>query len=171
MIRRVAVLALGAGLVLGACTESADTLDATATEEAVGRVVEPRLGAEVDEVRCPSPIRRADGETVTCRVVLAEEAGVARVSVTQRGSGEQVDVDLLDAVVDPAEVGRQLHQALVAEYGRSFTVDCGADGVRVAEPGETFACSAVDEVGRRKVSATVVDAAGTLSFDLSGAGA
>lgn len=168
MIGRAAAVVLGAGLVLAACSEAADSLDTSATERAVERVVEPRLVAEVDEVTCPSPITRGDGETVTCRAVLADDGGSARVRVIQRGDGDQVDVELLDAVVERSEVGRQLHEALVATYARSFTVDCGADEVVVAAPGTTITCTATDDGGRREVTATVADATGTLSFDLGG---
>ncbi len=173
MIRRCAAVALGAVAVLGACTDAADSLDTAATERAVERAVEPRLGTEVDEVRCPSPIPRG-GEPVTCRVVLAGTGtgtgATARVRVTARQDGDRVDVELVDAVVDPAQVGRELHQALVAEYARSFTVDCGDGEVVVAAPGATIPCTAADDAGRRKVTATVVDTAGTLSFDLGGTG-
>ena len=65
-----------------------------------------------------------------------------------------------DVVLDRAQVGRQLHDALVAEYARSFTVDCGTKGVVVAAPGKGISCSATDEGGRRKVGATVVDVVG-----------
>lgn len=183
MIGRALRLATGAAavVVLGACTGPAGSLDTGATEKAVARAVQPRLdlglgaddGSEVviDEVRCPSPIPRDDGETVTCRVVLADEQGSVRVRVTPRGDGDRVDVDLVDTVVDPARVGRQLHEALVAEYARSFTVDCGAADLVVAAPGTTISCTATDDAGRRKVTATVIDATGTLSFDLGGAGA
>lgn len=171
--------AVGVLLVVGACTDAADSLDTNATEQSVAEAVQPRLGkgvgaavdVDIDEVRCPSPIPRGEGETVTCRVVLADDAGSVRVLVTPRGDGDQVDVDLVDAVVDPAQVGRQLHDALVAEYGRSFTVDCGVAGVLVAKPGAAISCTATDDAGRRKVTATVVDATGQLSFDLGGAGA
>jgi hypothetical protein len=170
MIGRTSAAAIVVVLGLGACTKAADTLDTAATEQAVVRVVEPRLEIEVDEVRCPSPIARDDGEAITCRVVLADEVGSVRVQVTPRQDGDEVAVELVDAVVDRAQVGRELHQALVAEYERSFTVDCGADEVVVAEPGTTISCTATDDAGRRRVTATVVDATGTLSFDLGDAG-
>ena len=166
MIRRAAASVLGPGLVLAACAGPAATFDTAATERAIERVVRPRVVAEVDEVRCPSPIPRGDGESVTCRVVLADEAGSVRVRASTLGDGDGVAVDLLDAVVDPAQVGHQLHQALVAKYARTFTVDCGDDAALVARPGTTISCAVSDDGGRRKVTATVVDATGTLSFDL-----
>ena len=176
MIRRTAAaaavgLALGLVAGVGACTTPADTLDTTATERAVERTVEPRLPVRVDEVRCPSPIERRDGATTTCRAVLADEGGSVRVNVTQRGDGQRLEVELYDVVLDRAAVGRQLHDALVSEYARSFTVDCGGRGVAVLATGASISCTATDDAGRRKVSATVLDARGTLRFDLSGAGA
>lgn len=170
MISRASAVGIVVLLGLGACTKAADTLDTAATEAAVLRVVEPRLDVEVDEVRCPSPIARNDGDAITCRVVLADEGGSARVRVTPRRDGDEVEVELVDAVVDRAQVGRELHQALVGEYERSFTVDCGAEEVVVAEPGTTISCTATDAAGRRRVTAEVVDGSGSLSFDLGDAG-
>jgi hypothetical protein len=88
--------------------------------------------------------------------------------VTPRREGEQLDVDLVDAALDRAVVTTQLEEALVAEYARTFAVDCGGTGVVVAEVGATLTCTATDDDGRRQVTATVEDAGGTLSFDVGG---
>lgn len=165
--RSRSLLAAAALVVAGACTEPSDALDTGATEAAVARTLGPRLPVRVDEVRCPSPIERAAATTITCQVVLVDDAGTAKVQVTQRPDDELL-VDLVDAVLDPAAVGRQLHDALVAEYARSFTVDCGTDVAVVVAVDDSISCSADDGTSRRKVTATVVDARGTLRFDLGG---
>lgn len=171
---RLVAVALVAGFaaatVLGACTRDADTLDTTATERAVARSIGRRVTVDVEEIRCPSVIPRGEGRSVTCTAVLVDGLGTLRLRVTQRGQGQALDVELRDAVVDPADVARQLHEALVARYGRSFTVDCGPAGPAVRAPQATVRCKADDGATGRTITATVVDAAGTLSFDLGTAG-
>jgi hypothetical protein len=157
-----AVLALSAGVT--ACGDAtAKTLDQPATESAVGRVVADRLGTVVRNTACPSTIPRGKNEVVKCSVTLSPKLGIVRVSVRQVDDEGRLDVVLLDAVIDNAEVTRTLKTQLKASFSRSFQADCGT-GRRVVAPGGSFRCRARDRGGRRVVLVTVKDAAGTLAF-------
>ncbi len=164
----VVSVALAAGLGLGAagCAEEADTLDRAATQRAVEKVIDARLDVDVDRVTCPADIPLGTGREVACRASLEGVDDDLRLTVTQRGDEGELDVELLDAVVDPTDVAEDLHGQLVAEFARSFLADCGDGGPQVVEPGETIECVARDAGSRRTVTVTVVDAAGTLRYEL-----
>lgn len=173
---RAAVLAVRAALVAGAlvaggCSDPASTLDREGTERAVRRVVGGRIEARVRDVRCPATIPRGAGEQVTCLAVLAGDIGEVRLRVEQADDDGTVEVALLDAVVDPADVADDLRAALVRTFARGFTVTCGDPGPTVVRPGATFTCEADDETddrgaGTRRVTVTVADSAGTLRYDV-----
>ncbi len=166
--RVVAALVVGA-LLAGGCSDPASTLDREGTERAVRRVVGGRIEARVRDVRCPADIARGAGERVTCVALLAGDTGEVRLRVEQADDDGTLEVALLDAVVDPADVADDLRAALVRTFERGFTVTCGDPGPTVVRPGATFTCEAVDETddrgaGTRRVTVTVTDPAGTLRY-------
>ncbi|CAN5669348.1 hypothetical protein BH10ACT1_BH10ACT1_22030 [soil metagenome] len=165
-----AVLLVGILAVTGsACsrTKPASTLDTTATERAIDKVIGSRIEPAVREVRCPSEIARGPGKRFGCRAVL-EDGDEVRLSVRQIGDHDRLDVALLDAVIDRPAVAVDLRRMLVTTFERAFTVDCGDDVAVVARPRSTFTCSAKDPAGKRTVTVTVVDASGTVTYDVSG---
>lgn len=162
--------ALGCLLLGGSCAEEATTLDQAGTERAVERVIGVRIAPDIDAIRCPGEIERGEGERIECTALLAEDAGVVRLQVTQTDDDATLEAELLDAVLDRTEVAEDLRQTLVDSYLRTFTVDCGEPPTLVIEPDDTFTCDATDDDpdadDARTVEVTVVDAAGTLSYDV-----
>lgn len=183
---RAAPLALVvASLVLGGalagCSEDATSLDAEATEQAVAEVVSARIGPEVLATRCPADIPLEARATVDCTLTLAatvgprapegevdpeEVEGTLRVRVTQVDAAGKLEVVLREAVLDTADVVLDLEAQLKATFERSFDVSCGEVAHRVVAPEGTFTCRARDRAGPRSVEVTVVDAAGTLRYDV-----
>lgn len=163
-----AALLIGAGVGPG-CGRSSQptTLDTPATERAIDRAIGGRIETDVREVRCPEEIERGAGRRFTCRAVLAGGQGQVRLRVRQQPRGTDLDVDLLDAVLDRTAVADDLRRQLVKVFLRRFTVDCGDDKVDVVAPKSTFTCRAEDPNGARTVTVTVVDAAGTVSYDVA----
>lgn len=171
--RRRVFLLVGLGclaLVAGSCSQEATTLDQAGTERAIERVVGVRIDPDIDAVRCPDEIERGDGERIECTALLADDAGVVRLQVTQTDDEATLEIRLLDAVLDRTDVAEDLRQTLVETYLRTFTVDCGEPPVLVIEPDDTFTCEATDDDPDanepRTVTVTVTDAAGTLSYDV-----
>lgn len=169
---RALARALGAALVVlgaSACSEEATTLDRSATERAVERVLGGRVDADVADVRCPAEIERGVGRRFRCEASLDDDdAGRLRLRVRQVDDDGALAIELLDAVVDPQDVATDLTRSLVEELGRSFTVDCGAAGPLVVAPGHVLTCSVADATSEREVAVTVTDAAGTLAYDVGG---
>ncbi|MCU1499727.1 MAG: hypothetical protein JWM47_3680 [Acidimicrobiales bacterium] len=160
----VVLLAVGPGC---GRDEGPPTLDTSATERAIEKVIGGRIEPDVREVRCPDDIDRGEGRRFTCRAVLAGGHGEVRLRVRQTERDTNLDVDLLDAVIDRTAVADDLRRMLVKTFLRRFTVDCGDAEVDVAAPDSTFTCQAEDPAGSRKVTVTVVDAAGTLTYDIA----
>ena len=153
-------------LGLAGCSEPSNTLDPAVSERAVDKVIGGRIGPPVAEVRCPKEITKGTGKRFSCRAVLEDDAGSVRLRVRQVDADGRLRVDLLDAVLDADDVAGDVTRALVRTYRRQFTVDCGEEGPRVVAPDTTFTCDAEDSAGRRQVVVTVVDAAGTLRYDV-----
>lgn len=164
-----AVVAVGAMVVLTACSSDGDRLDRSATERAIERVVEADIAETVAEVNCPERIPYGEGLTVRCEAVFSDVAGRVGLEVTQL-AGDELDVIVLDAVVDPAEVADELEKQLLATYLRTFTAGCGEPGRQAVASGSTLACTVTDDDGSREATVTVVDASGTLSFLVAGDG-
>lgn len=166
--RTLLVAASGLVVLLGleACGEPAATLDSAATERAVDRVIGDRIGPPVAEVQCPEEIARGSGKRFSCRAVLEDGAGTIRLRVRQVDDDGRLQAEPIDAVVDTDVVAEDLRATLVRAYLRGFTVDCGKAGPKVVEPDTKFTCDAKDSAGRREVAVTVVDAAGTLRYDV-----
>lgn len=150
---------------LAACSEPATTLERSETERAVQRVIGGRIAVPIDHILCPAVIERGAGRRFVCRAVLSGGAGEVRLRVTQ-GDDDALEVDPLDAVLDRAAVAGDLRGALVETYRRSFMVVCAEPDIRVAAPGATFTCRVIDDEGGRDITVTVVDAAGTVSYDI-----
>lgn len=172
--RRLAAAALAVTLVLGAATgcgrdDGPSHLDTAATEQAVEKAVDRRLETDVTRVRCPDEIVRGAGRRVACQAILAKGQGQVRLRVRQSGTDTELDIELLDAVIDRKAVADDLRRQLVDRFHRRFTVDCGSARVDVVAPRSTFTCKAEDPAGRRTVTVTVVDAAGTVRYDVGGA--
>jgi hypothetical protein len=164
-VRRGVVLGLALALVLGlaACAGEAEVLDRAATEQQVARVLDEVLEPEVGAVTCPDepPVDRA----FRCEAELGEERGTLTASVRY----DEVDglaVEAEQAVLAGTAIADELRAALAEEFGRTFQVDCGDDVAVVREPGEVVVCRARDEGSRRSVDVTVVDASGSLAFEV-----
>lgn len=162
---------MGAGVLamaLVACGSSPATLDQAATEAAVAEAVAESLELEAGaaDVRCPAEVPVAAGEAFACTVSLGEP-GELDVAVEVTDDDGTLDVVPQAALIDPVAAAEQLKATLRSEFGRSFQVDCGDDPAAVRAEGDTFTCRARDKTSRRSVTVTVVDAAGTLSFEVA----
>lgn len=164
--RGAAVVAVVALTAVGGCSSAADRLDRSATEDTVAGALETELGQPVVEVVCPDDIPRGEGETVRCEATLVAVDRPVRLDATQV-AGDELDVVVVDAVVDPFAAADELEQQLTATYLRSFTADCGGPDARVVAPGSTLSCSVADDEGSREVTVTVVDSAGSLEFSVA----
>lgn len=158
--------ALAGLLAVASCSEPATTLDSAASERAVKTAVGDQIDVPVSEVRCPRDIARGLGKRFSCRAVLEGDAGEVRLRVRQIDADGRLQVELRDAVIDNDEVADDLRSSLVRRYLRGFTVDCGKGGPRVVALVTPFTCDAKDSAGSRTVEVTVVDAAGTLRYDI-----
>ncbi len=163
------LLLVGALVALSACSSDADTLDRPATERAVTKAVQADLPQTVEGVTCPEQIPLGEGATVRCQATLTDVVGAMGLDVEQM-AGDELDVTLLDALIDPAVVADELERQLLATYLRTFTADCGKAGAKVLAPGSTVSCTVVDDGDgvERAATATVDDAAGTLRFSVAG---
>ncbi|QXC63251.1 DUF4333 domain-containing protein [Aquihabitans sp. G128] len=166
--RVLLALALVLGVAAGCSrTKQATTLDTDGTERAIDKVIGSRIEPDVKEVRCPADIARGKGRSFSCRALLEGTGGEVRLRVRQVDADGTLDVDLLDAVVDRKAVATDLRRQLVKRFLRTFTVDCGTEAISVVAPGSTFTCSAKDPAGKRTITVTVTDAAGTVSYDIA----
>ena len=169
MMSKAVVVLVGALVALSACSSDADTLDRSATERAVTKAVEADLPHTVERVTCPEPIPLGEGETVRCQAAMTDVVGEMGLDVEQV-AGDELDVSLLDALIDPVAVADELERQLLATYLRTFIADCGKAGAKVLAPGSTVPCTVVDDADgvERAATATVDDAAGTLRFSVAG---
>jgi hypothetical protein len=168
--RRAAIAAaLGLLLIVAAlgCSKPEKTLDPDATQASIGKVVAARVHVPVDHTACPPTISRAEGNRFNCTVKLVGRVGTVRVRVRQADDRGAVSVTLLDAVIDRSRVADDLKAHLKAKFARGFQADCKA-GRQVMAPGETFRCIARDKAGRRSVLVTVVDAQGSVRYQVLG---
>lgn len=160
-----AVALLVALATLVGCAQEATTLERSETERAVQRVIGGRITVPIDRIRCPAVIERGSGRRSVCQAVLSDGAGEVRVRVTQ-GEDDALEVGLLDAVLDRAAVSEDLRRTLVETYRRSFAVVCAEPDILIAAPGSTFTCRVDDGDERRDIEVAVVDATGTVSYDV-----
>ena len=168
MSRRAAAVVVGLSVLLGAaaCSDDADTLDRAATQRAVGRKVAAKVEPNVRKTTCPVELPMAEGSSFECTIELASAAGTLRVEVTQTDDRGSLEVVPLAALISDAQITAQLEELLGKQFGRPFAVDCGEKGFRVRPPESTSSCTAADLTSERKVAVTVVDAAGTLAFEV-----
>ena len=167
--RRAVALLLVVGLAaLVACSDRADSLDPSKTQEAVGAAVADQVEPKVTATRCTGSLEREVDATFRCTVTLQ---GVGKLPVTVR----QVDDDgTLDVTPDAAVVTRErivseLKASLKRSFERNFQVQCDGPTIEVRTPDSTSTCVARDANSRRKVTVTVTDASGTLAFEVGGA--
>ncbi len=167
--RHLGALVLAAGLgsatVLAACGDDPPVLDQAEAETAVEAATAEVVPVEVAAASCPADVPRAEGERFRCTVELVA-VGSMPVAVRQLDDAGRLEVEPLAVVLADAEVAAQLKAELRTRFERSFLVDCGDAAHRVWEPGDTFACRARDADSRRSVEVTVLDPAGTLSFEV-----
>lgn len=164
----VLVLALAVA-VLAACSDEADTLDPAKTQQAVGDAVAKQVEPKVTATRCTGSLEREAGATFRCTVTL-QGAGKLPVTVQQVDEDGTLEVEPDAAVVAQERIVTELKASLKERFGRNFQVKCDGPEVEVREPDSTSTCIARDASSRREVTITVTDAAGTLAFDVGGAG-
>ncbi|HEY4375991.1 MAG TPA: hypothetical protein VGM93_02490, partial [Acidimicrobiales bacterium] len=87
-----------------------------------------------------------------------------RIRVTERDAQADLRVELLDAVIRPADVVLDLQARLKQGFKRTFRAACGFRSPRVFAPGSSFRCRAHDATTNRVVVVRVRDAAGALSY-------
>jgi hypothetical protein len=157
-------VAASLALLIG-CSDEPPLLDRSETEAAVSDTVSEVLAPEVATVSCPAEVERIEGGRFECTVGLVA-LGPVRVTVRQLDDDGRLEVEVLDAVLADAAVALQLQAELQREFGREFATECGDARYRVWSPGDTFVCRADDGDGPRSVDVTVLDPAGTLSFEV-----
>lgn len=153
------------GLVgaLTGCAGEVEALDPSSVEEQVASALADPLEPAVEVVTCPAEL--PIDEAFSCRAALDGVEGELMVEVAY----DEVDglsVEPSQAVLGGTEIADALRDALDDQFGRTFQVDCGDDGLRVIEPGTTVVCRANDGGSRRSVDVTVEDAAGSLAFEV-----
>jgi hypothetical protein len=147
------------------CSDGPPLLDQADTEAAVEASVADTLAPEVATVTCPADVERSVGGRFSCTVGLVA-LGPVRVGVRQLDDDGRLEVEVLDAVLADAAVALQLEAELQRAFEREFEADCGDARYRVWSPSDTFVCRAEDGDGGRSVEVTVLDPAGTLSFEV-----
>lgn len=143
------------------------SLDQESTQDAVADTLVDRLPASVSvsAVACPERIERAKGAKVTCTVTLADNVGELPVTAVQRDNDGQVTVQPSGGAGERSggrSVGGVAQGVVRADVpGRLWRRRiCGPNHWRVLSvPGEP-------QTSRRSVDVTVVDAAGTLWFNV-----
>ena len=159
-------LGLAVLLIVGAagCSDSADSLDRSATQRAVGRAVAAEVEPKVLATTCPADLPAKQGARFTCEVRLGGDAGILAVRVRQVDEDGRLEVEPAAAVLSDAAIARALKRELADRFSRSFQVDCGDQGPAVRPAESVLACTARDQTGRRTVDVRIVDAEGTLAF-------
>lgn len=163
---RLVAGALLAGALLVGCSSSADSLDRAATQRQVGRAVAAEVEPAVAATTCPGHLEQRRGGTFSCSIRLGGGAGTLHVTVRQADDEGRLEVSRREAVLAASGIAASLKADLRDTFDRSFQVDCGDAGWKVRKAGDTLTCTARDRSSRRLVEVTVVDASGTLRFDV-----
>lgn len=171
--RRTTRRAGAAGLVVAllalapaACGDGgASTLDPDATTKAVQEAAASELPRAPSEVTCPDEIPKREGAAVTCTATVPG-LGKVRLRVVQPDDTGRLEVARADAIVRTDEVAVAARAALSKQLGRDVTVVCSTPRPVVVRPGGLLVCRADDGSSTRTVRVTVVDAAGSLRYQL-----
>ena len=150
-------------LVGAACGGGGEaTLDIGAVERQISSVLLPGHPDLVTEVDCGSPDPQDLGP-LSCTALVADTP--VPVHVNWPGIDGRVRVRSPIQVVAGVDLAARVAERLRGDTGVDVQVAC-SPSVRVAFPGEAFACTATDPDGREiALVATLVDAAGGFRLD------
>ena len=165
----------GAAALVGACVASAalvvacgspDRIDAHALERVLPGQIVPDHPEVLDEVACPSPIRKAVGVVTVCTAVLA--GSPVAITVTQLDGNGATSAALDKPVFDVAASAGTLAARFTKDLGVTTTIECDGPAVRVLVVGEVLRCTAHDPSLRSRVlDVTVRDDGATLDAKLN----
>jgi hypothetical protein len=165
LTRRALALALGAAVVLGACSDRSNALDGKATRAAIVEAIGPDLPRSIATLDCPGRLPRGKGHPFTCRATLDDDR-VVRVQVDQLGD-DRLRAEILDAPLDMSDLTPAVQQTLKRRFQRSFLVSCRQKGRIVVAVGATLRCSAGDGDTTRQLGVKITDATGGFTVDVS----
>ena len=149
-------------LVGTACGGGEATLDIGAVERRISSVLLPGHPGLVTEVDCGSPDPQDLGP-LSCTALVAGTP--VPVHVNRPGLDGRVRVRSPVEVVAAVDLAARVVERLRGDTGVDARVAC-SPSVRVAFPGEAFACVATDPDGREiALVATLIDAAGGFRLD------
>ena len=150
-------------LVGAACGGGSDvTLDIGAVERQISSVLLPGHPDLVTEVDCGSPDPEDLGP-LSCTALVADAP--VPVHVNRPGLDGRVRVRSPIEVVAGLDLAARVAERLQYDIGVDVRVAC-SPSVRVAFPGEAFACIATDPGGREiALVATLINAAGGFRLD------
>jgi len=138
------------------------TLDIGAVERQISSVLLPGHPDLVTEVDCGSPDPQDLGP-LSCTALVADTP--VPVHVNRPGIDGRVRVRSPIEVVAGVDLAARVAERLRGDTGVDVQVAC-SPSIRVAFPGEAFACTATDPNGREiALVATLVDAAGGFRLD------
>jgi hypothetical protein len=156
----LAGLALLTTILLSACGET--TVDATKGERLIRGVVAEQVDARVRSVRCPTGVKKQEGDTFTC-TVTGVDGSRGDVVVTQRGGGGL-------AVVAPFLHVREAETVMAARIGKRIKasdVKLSCPEIVVVKQGSLFKCEATAKGRERNVTVRLTDAEGHFRYRLS----
>lgn len=152
-------------LALSGCGKGTTELDRAATEKAVAKAAADELPTAPTKVVCPAKIPKRKGASVTCTATVTGLGAVRLQAMQPDGSG-RLEVSRLDAIVRTDDVAETATSDLSERLGRAVKVVCSTPRPVVVKPGGLLVCHADDGSSTRTVNVTVVDASGSLSYEL-----
>lgn len=163
-------LALAALVALGSagCGQPG-VLDVERAEDRIAEELSDTYGVTFGEVSCPDEVAVEEGGSFTCTATVGGgDAHEVDVTVVQTDGEGALEVASEQAVLSTAEVEADIVVTLADRFSRDdVEVVCEGAGIRVEDPGATFACEAVDGDERRTVEVLVRDARGALTYTLT----
>jgi hypothetical protein len=154
-------------LLVGCACSSPETIDADAAERDIRDYVRDSFDVRVTSVSCPGSVEVAQGRTFGCTARIDRARSALKVTVRQRDDEGSLDVMPASAVLVANAVEADIARELADRFARDdVTVTCPGADVRVAAPGATFTCTALDGPDRKTVTVTVRDPTGSVTYHL-----
>lgn len=168
-VRAAAVLLLAAGTVAGCSSGGRDGAAAARafTPADVQRTIDTELprtfpGLRVGAARCPADLDPQPDRPGSCSIPV--EGVAVRVRVERVGT-DKYKVGSDQAVIPVGRLEASLQPAVSQKGGRSYTVDCGDEAVKVFDPPGTLTCLATPATGAAtRLRVTVSDKQGNYTF-------
>ena len=120
-------------------------------------------GLRVGPARCPGDLDPQPDKPGTCSIPV--EGVPVRVRVERVGT-DKYKVGSDQAVIPVGRLEASLQPAVSAKGGKSYTVDCGDEAVKVFDPPGKLSCVATPAAGAAtRLTVTVSDKQGNYTFE------